>query len=63
MIKTVQELRKALSPFKPDTEVGVAMSSIIGWVQGIRRITKDNKGRVIIDQCEETLDKEEVNIG
>jgi len=46
----------------PDTKVGVAMSGIHGWVNGVARIMTDEKGRCIIDQTEETLDSEEVQL-
>ena len=60
---TVAELMQSLHGFDPNTEVGVALSRRTGWVQGIARITTDEKGRAIIDQAEETLDTEEVRIG
>lgn len=58
----VGQVRHLLKQFNQDTEMGVCLSSVTGWVSGIRRIVTDEKGRVLIDQEEETLDSEEVKI-
>lgn len=59
---TVKELCEAINAKFPDpnTEVGIALSNIAGWIQGVARITTDEKGRCIIDQTDESLDEVDI---
>lgn len=59
---TVEELRAALADFPPDAPVGLCMSKVHGHVNGIRRLTKDEFGCVILDMTQEGLYSDEVDI-
>ena len=59
---TVGELVQELLKQPQDAPTGTAMSSILGHVSGIRRVTQDEHGCVILDQAEEQLYSDEVEI-
>lgn len=56
---TVGELIEKLKEFPEDAPVGVGMTCIAGFLQGIRRLVQDPYGVVILDQTQEQLYAEE----
>lgn len=59
---TVASLIQELSKLPPDTPIGACCSWIHGWVNGIKRVTTDEHGLVILDLTEEGLYADEVKV-
>lgn len=62
MINTVAELVAELLKQDQNAKVGVALSSVTGWVQQVRRVTTTEDGLVVVDQTEESVTEDESNI-
>jgi len=59
---SVGELIKLLEKENPLAPVGTALSSVMGHVSGLNRLTHDEFGCVILDQNEEQLYSDEIGI-
>lgn len=61
---TVKELICLLKKLPGETEVGIATApTVTGWVNGVKGISTDQKGRAVVWATDETLDLVEVDLG